>query len=95
YFHDDWSKIRLVLGDNQKLGSDRKELQALQFVRREKVEYQRLFGNQYEPDGYVSDEYRYTLADQNDDIWTNGECYLAVYKPQLSEELAAQVMDEN
>ncbi|WP_240698018.1 MULTISPECIES: AAA family ATPase [unclassified Vibrio] len=95
YFHDDWSKIRLVLGDNQKLGSARKELQALQFVRREKVEYQRLFGNQYEPDGYVSDEYRYTLADQNDDIWTNGECYLAVYKPQLSEELAAQVMDEN
>ncbi|MEZ8307797.1 McrB family protein [Vibrio splendidus] len=95
YFHDDWSKIRLVLGDNQKLGSDRKELQALQFVRREKVEYQRLFGNQYEPDGYASDEYRYTLADQNDDIWTNGECYLAVYKPQLSEELTAQVMDEN
>ncbi|MEZ9462754.1 AAA family ATPase [Vibrio splendidus] len=95
YFHDDWSKIRLVLGDNQKLGSDRKELQALQFVRREKVEYQRLFGNQFEPDGYASDEYRYTLADQNDDIWTNGECYLAIYKPQLTEELAAQVMDEN
>ncbi|TCT61576.1 McrB family protein [Vibrio crassostreae] len=95
YFHDNWSKIRLVLGDNQKLGSDRKELQALQFVRREKVEYQRLFGNQYEPDGYASDEYRYTLADQNDDIWTNGECYLAIYKPQLTEVLAAQVMDEN
>ncbi|MEZ8603116.1 AAA family ATPase [Vibrio splendidus] len=95
YFHDDWSKICLVLGDNQKLDSARKERQALQFVRREKVEYQRLFGNHYEPDGYASDEYRYTLADQNDDIWTNGECYLAIYKPQLSEELAAQVMDEN
>ncbi|GAB6263392.1 McrB family protein [Photobacterium sp. R1] len=95
YFHDDWSKIRLVLGDNQKRGNDRKELEEQQFVRREKIEYQKLFGNQYEPDGYMSDEYRYTLADQNDDIWRSGECYLTIYKPQLSEELAAQVKDES
>ncbi|MGY3686389.1 McrB family protein [Vibrio coralliilyticus] len=95
YFHDDWSKIRLVLGDNQKAGSDRKELEALQFVRQEKIEYQKLFGNQYEPDGYTSDEYRYSLADQNDAVWTKGESYLAIYKPQLSEKLSAQVKDES
>lgn len=95
YFHDDWSKICLVLGDNQKLGSDGKELEVLQFVRRNKIEYQDLFGNQYEPDGYTSDEYRYSLAGQNDAVWTNGESYLAIYKPQWSEKLAAQVKDES
>ncbi|MGD8171121.1 McrB family protein [Vibrio sp. TRT 21S02] len=95
YFHDDWSKIRLVLGDNQKAGSDRKELEALQFVRQEKIEYQKLFGNQYEPDGYMSDEYRYSLADQNDAVWAMGESYLAIYKPELSEKLSAQVKDES
>lgn len=95
YFHDDWSKIRLVLGDNQKISSDRNELGALQFVRREKIEYQKLFGNQYEPDSFTPDEYRYSLADQNDAVWSKGEGYLAIYQPELSEKLSAQVKDES
>lgn len=95
YFHDDWSKIRLVLGDNQKIGSDRNELEALQFVRQEKIEYQKLFGNQYEPDSFAPDEYRYSLADQNDSVWSKGEGYLAIYLPELSEKLSAQVKDES
>ncbi len=95
YFHDDWSKIRLVLGDNQKISSDRNEMEALQFVRREKMEYQTLFGNQYEPDSFTPDEYRYSLADQNDSVWSKGEGYLAIYRPELSEKLSAQVKDES
>lgn len=95
YFHDDWGKIRLVLGDNQKISSDRNELGALQFVRREKIEYQKLFGNQYEPDSFAPDEYRYSLADQNDSVWSKGEGYLAIYQPELSEKLSAQVKDES
>ncbi|ELA9722129.1 AAA family ATPase [Vibrio parahaemolyticus] len=95
YFHDDWSKIRLVLGDNQKIGSDRNEVEALQFVRREKIEYQKLFGNQYEPDSFAPDEYRYSLADQNDSVWSKGEGYLAIYQPELSEKLSVQVKDES
>ncbi|WP_235431340.1 McrB family protein [Vibrio sp. VPAP30] len=95
YFHDDWSKIRLVLGDNQKISSDRNELEALQFVRQEKIEYQKLFGNQYEPDSFTPDEYRYSLADQNDSVWSKGEGYLAIYQPELSEKLSAQVKDES
>lgn len=95
YFHDDWNKIRLVLGDNQKISSDRNEVEALQFVRREKIEYQKLFGNQYEPDSVAPDEYRYSLADQNDSVWSKGEGYLAIYQPELSEKLSAQVKDES
>lgn len=68
YFYEDYEKIRLVLGDNQK--TDEK----LQFINEETVDYGKLFGsNIYDYD----DKKVYTI---NEDAFKNIEAYKEILK---------------
>ncbi len=68
YFYEDYEKIRLVLGDNQK--SDK----ALQFINEETVDYGKLFGsNIYDYD----DKKIYAI---NEDAFENIEAYKEILK---------------
>ncbi len=58
YFFEDWEKIRLVLGDNQKLTKD------YQFVLKEELNNNKLkslFGDKYKDDNYLQSTARYSL----------------------------------
>ena len=68
YFYEDYEKIRLVLGDNQKSDVN------LQFITEETVDYGRLFGsNVYDYD----DKKVYTI---NEDAFKNIEAYKEILK---------------
>ena len=49
YFSEDWNKIRLVLGDNQK---ETAKLGELVFIGEKRCEYQAIFGNNHGLDSY-------------------------------------------
>ena len=66
YFYEDYEKIRLVLGDNQK--DDVKE----QFVQAEQCDYRNLFGK---TDWDFEDAYSYQI---NQDAFDNIEAYRAI-----------------
>ncbi|RLM14725.1 ATP-binding protein [Gibbsiella quercinecans] len=81
YFYNDWQKIRLVLGDNQKSN------QAFQFVR--SVENQgdlaTLFGHAAIED--LQDAgLHYQLCGNTDKIWDIPLAYRQIYDPQASEQ---------
>jgi len=74
YFFDDWNKIGLILGDNQKSES-------LKFVRQQTVSYQALFGHNHGLDTYEEARQTYSLAPLtgDDSVWDNAEAYIAIY----------------
>ncbi|MDD9180018.1 MULTISPECIES: McrB family protein [Aliivibrio] len=74
YFYDDWNKIRLVLGDNQK--SDE-----IRFVKKHNESYDSLFGSNHGLETYEESKTRYTLMafDGKNSVWDNPQAYIAVY----------------
>ena len=82
YFYDDWSKIRLVLGDNQKP-------EALQFIHQQSVDYLALFGRNYQADD-VTSEQQYVLMDNSAVVWDNALAYLAIYAAQEANQRSQQ-----
>ena len=75
YFFEDWSKIRLVLADNQKE-------QKLQFITEEVQSSQQLknlFGSNHKLAEYGQLVVNYRLVDDTSDVWSNPESYIAIY----------------
>lgn len=73
YFFEDWNKIRLVLGDNQKA-------EDLQFVSEEKQSFDSLFGNDHGLNSYQQEEKSYKLLPFDNDVWKTPEAYIGIYK---------------
>ncbi|MCF7482932.1 AAA family ATPase [Vibrio sp. J1-1] len=81
YFFEDWSKIRLVLADNQK------KSQELQFVSKQVQNTQQLndlFGNNHKLEQYGQSITKYTLADKEADVWNKPESYIGIYTTLVS-----------
>ncbi|MDP2501056.1 hypothetical protein BCT47_12105 [Vibrio splendidus] len=79
YFFEDWSKIRLVLADNQKTNNE-----SQQFVLEQKQksdDLKSLFGKGHNLDQYGQSVVKYTLADGNANVWRDAEAYISIYKP--------------
>ncbi|HIF9259715.1 TPA: McrB family protein [Photobacterium damselae] len=74
YFFDDWNKIRLVLGDNQKEA-------ALCFVTKHEDNYESLFGADHGLNLYEDTKVTFLLAsfDSHDSVWDQPEAYIAIY----------------
>lgn len=87
YFYDDWSKIRLVLGDNQKCNE-------LQFIHQRNVDYKALFGSHYEADSFASAQ-QYVLVGEADPVWDNNLAYLAVYAPEEANQRQLTQVSQN
>ena len=73
YFFEDWNKIRLVLGDNQKA-------EDLQFISEEKQSFDSLFGNDHGLNSYQQEEKSYRLLPFDNDVWNSPEAYIGIYK---------------
>ncbi|PKG38323.1 AAA family ATPase [Psychromonas sp. Urea-02u-13] len=77
YFYDDWNKISLVLGDNQK-----SKHSSLQFVKEELITYTKLFGKEYQSEEFGQPEKQYALAEFTAPVWSNKKAYQAIYAPK-------------
>lgn len=80
YFYDDWEKIRLVLGDNQKEktnetnSDDKQENNKTQFITKNKKRASELFGGKIE---YIDDKILYEI---NSEAFNNPQSYIEIYK---------------
>ncbi|MDF9400388.1 hypothetical protein EYW48_13660 [Vibrio sp. 1180_3] len=80
YFFEDWSKIRLVLADNQKTNNE-----SQQFVLEQKQktdDLKSLFGKGHNLDQYGQSVVKYTLAGSSARVWADAEAYIGIYKPR-------------
>ncbi|GAD76292.1 McrB family protein [Vibrio azureus] len=75
YFFEDWSKIRLVIADNQKTP----EKQFIKEHSHTKQELSALFGAEHNLDQYGQSVVKYTLADKADEVWYDAESYIGLY----------------
>lgn len=79
YFFEDWEKIRLVLGDNQKLTED------YQFVIKEELDNEKLkslFGGKYKDDNYLQSTERYSL---NKSAFSSEDAYKYIITGELAD----------
>ncbi len=76
YFFEDWSKIRLVLADNQKP-------EGFQFVlekTKKNSALNDLFGKGHKLDEYGQTVIQYILADNASDVWEKVNAYIGIYQ---------------
>lgn len=74
YFFEDWQKIRLVLGDNQK-----EQVKASPVVEKVPVAFESLFGDVEELDLLDDEEHEYRLIPNNSNLWKDPLTYIGMY----------------
>lgn len=76
YFYEDWNKVRLVLGDNQKN-------QELAFIDKVEKSYNTLFGNDHGLDTYEDATTTYKLKPfvGANSVWDDPQAYIEIYAP--------------
>ena len=87
YFFEDWQKIRLVLGDNQKPAE-------LQFVTEEKLTNQSLdalFGTGHGLNQYGDEQRRYTLQLFSESVWQDPQAYSGIYSKVASQKSESEM----
>lgn len=72
YFFEDWQKIRLVLGDNQKP-------EAYQLIKQSDVDYEGLFGDTEDVGDVADDVQDYKLINADSVLWTDPLTYIGIY----------------
>lgn len=72
YFFEDWQKIRLVVGDNQKP-------KTYQFIKQSDVDYEVLFGDTEDVGDIVDDIQDYKLIEADSELWTDPLTYIGIY----------------
>lgn len=72
YFFEDWQKIRLVVGDNQKPNT-------YQFIKQSDVDYEKLFGDNEDVGDVTDDVQDYKLIKADSELWTDPLTYIGIY----------------
>ncbi|MCH1929552.1 AAA family ATPase [Shewanella sp. A25] len=89
YFFDDWSKIRLVLADNQKP-------EELQFVKEHSLNTQdlkQLFGSKHNLNQFGEQIVKYALVLPSDAVWSKPAAYIGIYQVAVSKDSSASAMN--
>lgn len=74
YFFEDWQKIRLVLGDNQKSSP-------YQLIRQSDLDFEGLFGDSDEVRELSDEAKEYELITHDNQLWLDALTYIAMYEP--------------